>query len=171
MTDDAGNADTIAVVAVDELLPNLDERSRDEALGLLRALAQDWLRQAEGLDTQTVVDIGRRELANNLGNGTTAERLESLRTIVLGQRVDRLSARAFALAKEAANVRSSVGAEEAGELDHRLDEVAALAQSVGDEDARRRLVRSIHDAQLDLEFVRGGDGPVSTRLGRYLQPG
>lgn len=155
----------------DEVLGDLQGPQREEAETLVGQLVDGWLDNLGDLDPDDVVAIGTRDLQRDLEGLPGEQRVAKLRDLVLDRQVSKVSTRAFQLARSVADDERSAddAADEAGALLLEIERLLPTVHSLDDEERKRRLLRSLADADMECHWVRDPDNaPTSIRLGRHL---
>lgn len=143
--------------------------NRNERAGILNQRLQELESRLS-----EVPPTSRNQLKERLGEVRTyltyAQAMENTPAIAdLDTEVNRLSAEAFKLAKQAVTRGGDEFKRKAEELDHRLEEVLPKIQRLPS-DKQPGLMEDWNNARLDLTYIlSGNNGPSSTRLFYFLQ--
>jgi hypothetical protein len=157
----------------DAVLADVAPGDRAEGERLVRSIVHGWGGRPDDPQWQDVARIARDDLLDRVAKAGDRPTLDTLRDIVLEQRVADLSSRSLSLAQQFARTETPAAEAEpaasamADEVDGLLEEVKALAEG---SELRRRLTRDLADADLEVRFVLdGGEGATSIRLARALE--
>jgi hypothetical protein len=153
-------------------LAGLSGEKYEEGEALVQVIVDDWLAQAEGLDIEEIVEIGKEDLEAKLQGQNPEERLVTLHNIVLEREVRQLSSQALRLAQQVVDGKKTFedAKAEAKEINAEITKFLEEVKQVQDPSLNKRLRRSLADAGLEcLYILNNGEGAMSIRLNRYAQ--
>ena len=156
-------------------LQGIGREESSEARGYVRRIVDDWFRQADeeaGLERENLFEIGLSDLRRDIEGKVGAQRLPALQMLALKPSVQRISGRAFELARRIADgeMTRETAADTAAEIGTLIDGLAEDVKLLHDEEGKRLLLRSLADADLEVRFVlEEEEGAISLRLNRYLR--
>jgi hypothetical protein len=138
------------------LLGELEAEYGTEAHDQLQWLVDDWAREADPTpNPEAVLRFQREDLEAHTAGHDQDAKLDALRTHVLARRVDRLSARTFALGKEILSGNDADGRARGKELqqeaDALADELSRLRPSPDHDPIRRALGDAMMEALFAIE--------------------
>lgn len=154
-------------------LIGLSGEQAKEGRVLIQAIVNDWLSQADESDLEDILQIGKTDLAHTLQGQLPAEKLTTLRNLVLERQVQKLSTRAFGLARQVVNREQTYreAKMEANMVNAEVRRLLEKVKKVQDTSVKRRLLRDLADADLECLYVlNGAAGAMSRRLNRSTQP-
>ena len=133
---------------------------------LLRALSDDWTREAQG-DAETI-EILAEDLAKAAQAVAPQDRLVLLRAQVVERQARRLSVESFELGKRAVRAGSDRAslADQARELLDRHQAIRSADLEIAEPLRDPETARSLHDAFLEATYALAG-GATSPRLARW----
>jgi hypothetical protein len=151
-------------------LKEMSEEQAKEAGELLRFIVDDWMAHLADWKPPPSVEeaYGRRyDEFQKLRKGGPAERLATLRLEVFKTRLERLSHRAFARAKQIVDGEATQDEAEGQELLDQIDELRRQAPQI-DPANQSGAEMQLGEAFLEANFIRRGGPFNSMRMGHYL---
>lgn len=141
-----------------------------QGMEYVRILVDHWLEDSHLVEADDLFDVGKSDLQAALRGLTAPDRLAALQALALKPRVQQTSLRAFKLAQQAVDdpARMAALADEARQIARQVDSLLGEVKALTDETLKKRLMRDLADADLELNYILGsGEGAMSIRLNHY----